>query len=55
MNSDLDVMRYFPRPLTREESFAMVERIRARWNDGLGLWAVERNDTQEFIGFVGFS
>jgi len=55
MNSDLDVMRYFPRPLTREESFAMVERIRARWNDGWGLWAVERNDTQEFIGFVGFS
>lgn len=55
MNRDPDVMRYFPRPLTREESFAMVERIRARWNDGWGLWAVERNDTQEFIGFVGFS
>jgi len=33
----------------------MLERVRARWSDGWGLWAVERQDSGAFIGFVGFS
>ncbi len=32
----------------------MVERMAAAWDDnGFGLWAVERTDTGEFIGFTG--
>lgn len=54
MNADPEVMRYFPAPLTREESDAFVERIMARFDEhGWGLWAL---DTQgEFAGFVGLS
>jgi RimJ/RimL family protein N-acetyltransferase len=56
LNADEDVMRYFPSTLTGEQSDAMVDRMSemlvAR---GWGLWAVERLDTHEFIGFVGLA
>ncbi|HEY0519162.1 MAG TPA: GNAT family N-acetyltransferase [Ilumatobacteraceae bacterium] len=54
INSDPDVMQHFPSRLTPQQSFEMVDRITAAWRDnGFGLWAVERTDTEEFIGFVG--
>jgi RimJ/RimL family protein N-acetyltransferase len=54
LNADPEVMRYFARPLTREESDAFVDRIEARFEDrGYGLWAVERRGDGVFLGFTG--
>jgi RimJ/RimL family protein N-acetyltransferase len=54
MNADPVVMEHFPRLLTRTDSDAFVDRIAAHWSEcGWGLWALERRDTGEFIGFTG--
>ena len=56
LNADPEVMEHFPAPLSREESDAFVDRIEAFWAEyGFGLWAVERLDTGQFIGFDGLS
>ena len=55
MNGNDNVMKYFPAPLSLEESNAFVERIRAEFVEtGFGLYAVEIKATGEFIGYVGF-
>ena len=42
LNADPEVMRYFPAPLTRAESDAMVDAIMENFDRrGWGLWAVE--------------
>ena len=54
LNADPRVMEHFPEPLTRERSDAFVDRIAAHWAEqGWGLWALERRDTGQFIGFTG--
>lgn len=54
MCADPQVMRYFPAPLTRLESAALIGRIRGHFNEyGFGLWALERIDSGEFIGMTG--
>jgi len=54
LNGDPEVMRHFPSTLTAEQSGEMIDRITARWDqEHFGLWAVERTDTNTFIGFVG--
>lgn len=56
LNADPDVMRYFPATLTAEQSDQMADRIVAAWEaNEFGLWAVERLDTREFVGFVGLA
>ena len=56
LNSDPISMEYFPKLLTREESDAMVGRIRAHFDrEGFGLWAVEVPGVAPFIGFCGLS
>jgi RimJ/RimL family protein N-acetyltransferase len=56
LNADPEVMRHFPATLTAPQSDEMVERIMAGWaTNGFGLWAVERLDTGQFVGFVGLS
>ncbi len=58
LNADPEVMEYFPAPLTREESDALVDRIEAGFAQrgyGLWLWAVEVVATGEFIGFTGLA
>ncbi len=56
LNSDPEVMRHFPSMLTPQQSEEMIDRMVNAWRDrGFGLWAVERDDTGEFIGFVGLS
>jgi len=56
MNRDERVMEFFPSLLTEEESLAMIVRIKKLLaENNFGLWAVERKDTNEFIGFVGLS
>lgn len=54
MSADPEVMRYFPSPITREESAAIIRRCRAHFAEhGFGLWALERKDNGRFIGFTG--
>jgi ribosomal-protein-alanine N-acetyltransferase len=55
LNADTEVMRHFPGTLTEAQSNDMVDRMSAGWARGFGLWAVERTDTHEFIGFVGLA
>jgi RimJ/RimL family protein N-acetyltransferase len=56
MNADPLVMEHFPRALTREESDALVGRIRASWaTNGYGLWAVATHADDKFLGFIGLS
>jgi len=56
MCADPQVMRYFPKSLTRLESAKMIGRIRGHFAEyGFGLWALERKDTGEFIGFTGLN
>jgi ribosomal-protein-alanine N-acetyltransferase len=56
LNADPEVMRYFPAPLTREQSDAMVDRIEAHFGEhDWGLWGVERRADGVFLGFVGLS
>lgn len=56
MNADPRVMEHFPSVLTREQSDAMVDRIRTGMaKHGFGLWAVEVPGTADFVGFIGLS
>ena len=54
MNADPEVMRYFPAPLTREQSDAFADRIEAHFAEhGYGHWALEVDGA--FIGFTGLA
>ena len=54
LNADPQVMRYFPAPLSREESDALAARISASLAErSWGLWALERDGV--FIGFTGLA
>jgi ribosomal-protein-alanine N-acetyltransferase len=58
MNADPEVMRWFPAPLDRAGSDAMVARVEAHHDEhGYGLWAVEVLESARgaapFVGFVG--
>ncbi|QXJ24218.1 GNAT family N-acetyltransferase [Actinomadura graeca] len=56
LNADPEVMRYFPAPLTRRESDAMIDRIDAAFDElGFGLWALEITGTRRFIGLTGLA
>ncbi len=55
MNKDAVVMKYFPKTLTGIETTAMLNRIKAHFeNHGFGLFALEKRTAKEFIGFTGF-
>ena len=55
MNSNDNVMKYFPKPLSIEESNGFVDSINSEFEEtGFGLYAVEIKETGEFIGYVGF-
>lgn len=56
MSQDSEVMRYFPKHLTAEESRAMIEKSKAMLEkDSHGYWALESKDTSEFLGFVALA
>lgn len=56
LNRDPTVMEFFPSILTEDESDSFAKRIREFMESkGWGLWAAERKDTQEFIGYIGLS
>jgi ribosomal-protein-alanine N-acetyltransferase len=56
MNSDEDVMKYFPAMLNRSETIAMMQRIDYHFEkNNFGLYTVEEKKSGTFIGFTGFS
>ena len=56
MNADAAVMEFFPAPLSRSESDALVDRAIAHFVEhGFGPWAVELRESGAFIGFIGLS
>ena len=56
LNSDPDVMEFFPSVLQPAETIRQIERIQKHFADyGYGFFAVERKDNHQFIGFTGFS
>lgn len=56
MNEDEEVMKYFPKKLSTDESIAWVERNNLNFaKNQFGLYAVEHKQTNEFIGFTGFA
>jgi len=56
MNADELVMEHFESPLDRAASDAWFDQISSSLDArGWGLWAVERSDDGEFLGFVGLA
>lgn len=56
MNIDPRVMEFFPALRTPAQSNAMVDECNRRLaTTGFTFWAVERNDSGAFIGFVGLN
>ena len=54
LNADAEVMRYFPAPLSGEQSDALAAALREAIDEqGWGLWATERIADGAFLGFVG--
>jgi [ribosomal protein S5]-alanine N-acetyltransferase len=54
MLADAEVMRYYPKRLTRELSTDWIERQIARYkNDGYGLWLAEERESGKPVGQVG--
>lgn len=56
MNADLDVMKYFPKPLSPKVSDAIANKCsQLIENKGWGFWAVSLKETDTFIGMVGLN
>jgi RimJ/RimL family protein N-acetyltransferase len=56
INSNLKVMKFFPRPLDRTESDELTKRFQTNIaENGWGFWAVEVTGVCDFIGFVGLN
>ena len=56
MNANPRVCEFFPATLSREESDAIVARVRDHFDAyGYGLYAVEAKEGGAFIGFTGFN
>jgi len=54
MRGDPDVMRYYPKCLTREESMELIQRIRKRYEeDGHHIWLALDRDTDKPVGTIG--
>ena len=54
MNADPEVMRYFPAPLDRAASDALVDRIEDLFRrQGFGLWALEVGATAPELASTG--
>ncbi len=54
MNADEETMRYFEKPLSEEESKAMMERMNNLYEDrGYCYFAVESLENGELIGMIG--
>lgn len=56
LNADPEVMRFFPRIQSREESAAAIERFQAHIDrHGYGFWALEDQASETCIGMLGLA
>lgn len=56
INSDHDVMRYRFAPLSRQQSDELIDEIESCFDKhGFGLWAVERRQDGQLLGFAGLA
>ncbi|HWB68373.1 MAG TPA: GNAT family N-acetyltransferase, partial [Solirubrobacterales bacterium] len=56
LNADPEVMEYFPGPLERAQSDALIETIELGFErHGFGLWALEQRESGAFLGFTGLA
>ncbi len=56
INADPEVTRFLSKRFSREETDAMIDRMRAGWRRrGYGLWAVEREHDRVLLGMTGLS
>jgi RimJ/RimL family protein N-acetyltransferase len=56
INADPEVMRFYPAPLTRAESDASLDRMRAGFTDqGFERWALESRSGGDLIGLTGLT
>lgn len=54
MSDNSEVMRYFPKVLSSQESKQMAQKCQQLIEDkGWGFWAVSLKENNNFIGFVG--
>lgn len=54
LNADREVMRFFQKPLTREETQAMIDRMLRLFEEkGYCYFAVDLLETKELIGTIG--
>lgn len=54
MNADLEIMKYFEKPLSVEESQAMMERMNRMFDDkGYCYFAVDLLESGELLGMIG--
>lgn len=54
MNSDAEVMKYFPKLLSRNETLEMYNNFKNTKND-FSFYAAEEKNSKKFIGFVGLN
>ncbi|WP_028543292.1 GNAT family N-acetyltransferase [Paenibacillus taiwanensis] len=55
LNADEQVMTYFPKTLTPDETISFYHAIQSEFEAcGFGLYAVETKQNKEFIGLIGF-
>ncbi|MBD3917551.1 GNAT family N-acetyltransferase [Paenibacillus sp. PR3] len=55
LNADEEVMTYFPKTLSNEETDVFYQSIMSEFQEcGFGLYAVEVKESKAFIGFIGF-
>lgn len=51
---DEEQMTFYPRPKTRGEAFAWIDRNHALYKEyGFGFWCLESRATREFVGYCG--
>jgi len=55
LNADAEVMRYFPKTMSAEETAALQRTFVSELNEcGFGRYAVQLKESERFIGFIGF-
>lgn len=56
INSDEKTMEFFPSILTRTQTIEFVKRMKKQFEDkGFCYFAVDKLETNQFIGFIGLS
>jgi RimJ/RimL family protein N-acetyltransferase len=56
INADPDVMEFFPKVQTEEETQQFIERMQKQFQEkGFCYFAVDKLENQELIGFIGIS